>query len=201
MKRDVVELEEHFQRLESSRFALSAEMRAMATRLRDSGEVPTDNLDRSFNDYRESFDRFRTELGITSHEVDSEAESIWDLFHNRLCLCRDAVVATKRLRSVDRLSVPFGFEATLEPVRQASREVIDRLVSSPWNETDLIHEVREGRHPLCRLVSLVERLDALSDDEWTNEMATVQQFYGVSLSTAIARGKVILMESGPVNPN
>jgi hypothetical protein len=197
--RDVVELEEQFQRLESSRFALSAEMRATATRLRDMGEVPTENLDRSFDDYREMFDRFRAQLGITSHEPDSETESTWDMFHSRLSVCRDAEEATVRLRSVDRLSVFSGFEATLESVRQASRETIDRLATSPWNEMDLIQEVREGQHPLCRLVSLVERLDVLSDDEWTTEMAAVQQSFGVPLSTAIARGKVSLSDSERTN--
>ena len=95
----------------------------------------------------------------------------------------------------------MGHEATLEPARQASREAIDRLANAPWNEMNLIQEVREGRHPLCRLVSLVERLDALTDDEWTSEMTAVQQNYGVPLSTAIARGKVILWESGPANQN
>ena len=195
MHRDVVELEEHFQRLESSRFALSTEMRATATRLRDAGEIPTENLDRAFDDYRELFGRFQAELEITSHE----AESTWDMFHNRLSVCREATDATVKLRSVDRLSVPVGFEATLEPVRQASREVIDRLATSPWNESDLIREVREGRHPLCRLVSFVERLDDLTDDEWTTEMAAVQQSFGVPLSTAIARGKMVLFDSGRAN--
>lgn len=197
MNRDVVELEEHFQQLESSRFALSAEMRATATRLRDSGEVPTENLDQVCDEYREAFEHFRAELGITTHEV----ESTWDTFHSRLSVCRDAAQARESLRSVDRLSVPLGFEATLDPVRQASREAIDRLATSPWHELDLIQEVRDGRHPLCRLVSFVERLDVLTDDEWTNEMAAVQQTYGLPLSTAIARGKVVLSEFGPANQN
>ncbi len=196
MTRDIVELEEHFQRLESSRFALSAEMRATATRLRDPGTVPSDQLDRVFDDYRMMFDRFQDELGITTQEVESGVGSTWDMFHDRLSVCREAQEATERLRSVDRLSVSQGFETTLEPVRHASREAIDRLATSPWNESDLIHEVQAGRHPLCRLVSLVERLDVLSDDEWTTEMAAVQQIYGVPLSTAIARGKVILSDSG-----
>lgn len=199
MKRDIAELEEHFQQLESSRFALSAEMRDTATRLRDSGEVPSENLDRTFDEYRESFDQFQAELGMTSHEVDSEAEPTWSLFHNRLSVCRDAAAATESLRSVDRLSVPFGFETTLEPVRQASLAAMDRLATSPWNELDLIQDIREGLHPLCRLVSLVERLGDLTDEEWIDEMAAVQLNYGTSLSTAIARGKVVLLESGLAN--
>lgn len=197
MNRDVVELEEHFQQLESSRFALSAEMRATAMRLRDSGEVPSENLERAFDEYRESFDQFRGELGIPLHE----GESTWETIHSRMGVCRDAARARESLRSIERLSVPVGFEATLEPVRQASHEAIHRLATAPWDELDLIQEVREGRHPLCRLVSFVERLNALTDDEWTNEMAAVQQTYGVPLSTAIARGKVILLESGPANQN
>ncbi len=199
MHRDLVELEEHFHRLKSSRSALSAEMLATATKLRDTGEVPTENLDRAFEDYRESFGHLRASLGITSHEADSETEPSWDAFHDRLSVCREAAEAKERLRSVDHLRVPFGFEATLEPVRQASREAINRLAIAPWNEMNLMQEVREGRHPLCRLVSLVERLDALTDDEWTSEMTAVQQNYGVPLSTAIARGKVVLSESGPAN--
>ena len=201
MNRDVAELEERFQMLNRSRSALSAEMRASAAELRDAGVVPSEALDRSLVDYRELFGRLRAELGITTHDADPETGSTWDMFHGRLNVCRQAADATQRLLAVERLSVPTGQETTLEPVRQAWREVLFRIAKSPWDEADLIQEVREGRHALCRLVSLVERLDALTDDEWTNEMAAAQQSYGVPLSTAIARGKVILSNSGSANRN
>ncbi len=201
MNRDVAELEERFQMLNRSRSALSAEMRDSAAELRDSGVVPSEALDRSLVDYRELFGRLRAELGITSHEAAPETGATWDMFHGRLTACRHAAEAIQRLLATERLSVPTGFEATLEPVRQAWREATFRISKSPWDEADLIQEVREGRHALCRLVSLVERRDALSDDEWTHEMAAVQQTYGVQLSTAIARGKVVLTETGPANRN
>ena len=201
MNRDVAELEERFQLLNRSRSALSAEMRASAAELRDAGVVPSEALDRSLVDYRELFGRLRSELGITSHDAVPETGSTWDMFQGRLNLCRQAADATQRLQAVQRLSVPTGQETTLDPVRQAMREVLLRISKSPWDEADLMQEVREGRHGLCRLVSLVERVDELTDDEWTHEMAAVQQSYGVSLSTAIARGKVILSDSGSANWN
>ena len=201
MNRDVAELEERFQLLNRSRSALSAEMRASAAELRDAEVVPSEALDRSLGDYRELFGRLRAELGIMSHDGVPETGSTWDMFDGRLNVCRQAADATQRLLTVERLSVPTGFEAILEPVRQAWREVVSRISQSPWDEADLIQEVREGRHALCHLVSLVERLDALTDDEWTNEMAAVQQSYGVALSTAIARGKVVLSDCGPANRN
>ncbi len=201
MNRDMAELEERFQLLNRSRSALSAEMRASAMELRDSGVVPSEALDRSLTDYRELFGRLRAELGITAHEATPATGSTWDMFHGRLDVCRQGADATQRLLAVERLSLPTGPEAILEPVRQAWREVVFRISKSPWDEADLIAEVREGRHALCRLVSLVERQNALADDEWTHEMAAVQQTYGVPLSTAIARGKVVLSDSGPVNRN
>lgn len=201
MNRDVAELEERFQLLNRSRSALSAEMRAAATELRDSGVVPSEALDRSLVDYREQFDRLRAELGIISHDAAPQTASTWDLFYGRLNVCRQAADATQRLLNVHRLSAPTGQEATLEPVRQEWRDVTFQIAKSPWDEVDLIQEVREGRHPLCRLVSLVERRDTLSDDEWTHEMAAVQQSYGAQLSTAIARGKVVLLDSESANRN
>ena len=201
MTRDVAELEERFQQLNRSRSALSAEMRTATVELRDSGVVPSEELDRSLTDYRELFGRLRAELGITAHEGIPATGSTWDMFPGRLHVCREAAAATQHLRTVERLSVPIGQEATLEPVHQACREVTARISKSPWDEADLIQEVREGRHALCRLVSLVEHRNALSDDEWTHEMAAVQQTYGVQLSTAIARGKVVLTETGPANRN
>lgn len=201
MNRDVAELEERFQLLNRSRSALSAEMRASATELRDSGVAPSEALDRSLDEYRSLFGHLQAELGITSHEAAPETGSTWDLFHDRLHVCRQAADATLRLQSVQRLSVPTGQEATLEPVRQAWRDVTCQIAKSPWDAVNLIQEVREGRHPLCRLVSLVERRDALSDDEWTQEMAAVQQSFGVPLSTAIARGKVVLWDAESANRN
>ncbi len=201
MNRDVAELEERFQMLNRSRSALSAEMRASAAELRDAGVVPSEALDRSLVDYRELFGHLRVELGITSHDAVPETGSAWDMFRGRLSICHQAAEATQRLQAVERLNVPTGQESTLDPVRQAWREVLFRISKSPWDEADLIREVREGHHVLCRLVSLVERLDELTDDEWTHEMAAVQQSYGVPLSTAIARGKVILSDAGSANRN
>jgi hypothetical protein len=201
VNRDVAELEERFQLLNRSRSALSAEMRASAAELRDAGVVPSEALDRSLVDYRELFGRLRAELGITSHDAFPETGSSWDMFQGRLNVIRQAADATQRLHAVARLSVPSGHESVLEPVRQAWGDATHRIAKSPWDEADLIQEVREGRHMLCRLVSLVERLNALTDDEWTHEMAAVQHSYGVPLSTAIARGKVILSDSGSENRN
>jgi hypothetical protein len=201
VNRDVAELEERFQMLNRSRSALSAEMRASARALRDAGVVPSEALDRSLVGYQELFGRLQAELGITSHNAVPGTGSTWDLFQGRLDVIRQAADATQRLHAIERLSVPGGQESILEPVRQAWREATFRIAQSPWDEADLIQEVREGRHALCRLVSLVERQDGLTDDEWTTEMAAVQQSYGVPLSTAIARRKVLLSDSGPANRN
>ncbi len=192
MKRDVVELEERFQQLKSSRSALSAEMRATATALRTSGTISPAELDRSLHDYRELFGHFRAELGITSPDSEQPQDSTWEHFQPRIEQLRSAAQATERLQAVERLSVPKGFEATFDPVRQTHRDVTSRMAKSPWEETDLVQEVQTGRHPLCRLVSLVERLHDLSDDEWTTEMAAIQRAFGLAVSTAIARGKVTL---------
>ena len=167
--------------------------------LRATGAIPIVEFDLSLGDYRELFGRFRAELGITSLESDSASGTTWDQFQSRLGDCRQAEEATRRLSVVDRLHVPNGFEATLDPVRQMRSEATTRLSGSPWKESDLIQEIQSGRHPVCRLISLVEHLDAFSDDEWTAEMAAIQQSFGVQVSTAIARGKVVLAEDGQAN--
>ena len=195
MNRDVVELEERFQQLKTSRSALSAEMRTTATALRTSGQTPTVELDRSLNDYQGRHGQFRADLGITPEDSVQADESSWDLFTRRLTVLRQVSEATQRLQPVERLRMPVGFEATLERVRVAYREVTDRLLKSPWDESELTQAVREGRHPLCRLVSLADALHELTDEEWTTEMAAMQAAFGIAVSTALARGRITLSDS------
>lgn len=192
MKRDVVELDERFQQLKSSCAALSEKLRETALALRTSGNIPSPELDHSIGNYRELLGHFRSELGITTSDTEQARGSTWEQFQNRLHVCHQAAEALHRLQAVERLSVQSGFEATLEPVRNECREVTSRLANAPWEESDLLSEVGTGRHPLCRLVSLVEGLRGLNDDDWATEMAATQQAFGIAVSTAIARGKVAL---------
>lgn len=195
MNRDVVVLEERFQQLKSSRSSLSAEMRATATALRTSGHTPGMELDRSLGEYQGRHGQFRLDLGITSQDRGPADESSWDLFARRLTVLRLASEAVQRLQSVERLQMPVGFEATLEPVRVTYRQVMDRLSVSTWEDSGLMQDIREGRHPLCRLVSLTESLHELTDEEWTAEMAAMQAAFGIAVTTALARGKITLSDS------
>ncbi len=193
MNRDIVELEERFQQLNRSRSALSAEMRDTATALRTSGNIPRAELEHSLGDYRELFGRFRAEMGITTQDSALASGTTWDVFQDRLTVFREASEAIHCVQRSDQLSLSSGVDSVLDPIRLACREVTARLAHSPWDESHLVREIREGHHPLCRLVSLVERLGDLTDDEWTTEMAVVQESFGTSVSTAIARGKVALI--------
>ncbi len=195
MNRDVAELEERVQQWTRSRSALSAEMRATAIALQNSEVFPRTELDHSLEDYREQFESIRNDLGLTSSAVAPASRSAGDEFRDRLSVCRWAEEATQRLNAVAHLSVPVGCESMLDPVLAARNEATERITRAPWEESELIHEVREGRHPLCRLVVLVDALEQLTDDEWTTAMAEVQQSFGSQISTAIARGKVSLTES------
>ena len=131
---------------------------------------------------------------MTTRDSEQSRGSTWEQFQGRLDVCHQASQASQRLQAVDRLRVQSGFEATLEPVRTLHREVTARIVKSPWEEADLIREIQDGRHPLCRLVSLVEDLRELTDDEWATEMGATQRVFGIAVSTAIARGKVELTD-------
>ena len=194
MSFDVVQIEDRFQQLKRSRSALAEELRAAAMKLRTTGQIPSVELDQSLNEYQDTFGQVRTRLGFTPADVVPEDVSTWDLFQSRLRVCHQAAAALKCLGKVERLRMPKGFEATLDPVVKTCRELQARLARSPWNESELIQEIQAGRHPLCRVVSLVESLRDLSDDEWTTEMAVVQHAFGISVSTAIARGKISLAD-------
>lgn len=195
MNRDLVELEGRFQQLKSSRSSLSAEMRAMAIALRTVGQTPSVELDRSLNEYAGQYDQLRSDLGNPALDQGPADESSWDLFSRRLTVLRQVSDAVQRLLPVERLRMPVGFESTLDRVRMSYDEVAGRLRKSPWEEGKLIQEVREGRHPLCRLVRLTQSLHELTDEEWTLEMAALQDAFGVAVSTALARGKITLSNS------
>ena len=194
MQRDVGELDERFQRLKGSRAALSTKLRETAIALRTSGSIPSAELDLSLGNYREQFGQFRSEMGMTTHDSEQSRNSTWEQFQSRLDVCHQASQVNQRLQAVDRLGIQSGFEATLEPVRTLRREVTERIAKSPWEESELIREILDGRHPLRRLVSLVEGLRELTDDEWATEMAATQRAFGIAVSTAIARGKVELVD-------
>lgn len=201
MNWDVVELEERFQELRRSSSALSAEMRATATSLVNQGHCSSDELEGLIASYQMQWTTLRSHLELTGKDSPSPNEPSWDRLAERLGELSRAGEALEILRKVEQLRITSGSESLLIPVREALEEAANRLSRSPWNEAGLIEDVREGRHPLCRLVSLVESLRELTDDQWASEMNAMQQMFGVALSTALARGKLTLsMASRGVGP-
>jgi hypothetical protein len=182
------ELDERFQQLNRCRSTLVEQMRSAATRLLAPG-VPTDEeLEASLNNYRQQLHRLQFEL-----ELDSMAEgSVWESLVSRLEIVRQSAGAVESLRFVNQLRVRSGDQSLLTPVIEVAEQVRTRLLDAPWQSRELLEEVESHRHPLCRLLGLLRSPEALSDDDWTTEMSLVQEQFGTSVATAIARGRVYL---------
>lgn len=192
MNWDVVELEERFQQLRRSSSALSTVMRATATSLVNQEYCSSVELEESISSYQVQWKTLHSHLELTGNDSPSPNDSSWDILAERLVVLNRAGEALKILRKAEQLQITSGSESLLIPVREAFEEATSRLSRSPWNEAGLIEDVREGRHPLCRLVSLVESQRELTDDQWASAMNAIQQMFGVALSTALARGKLNL---------
>lgn len=192
MRREVTELEEQLQQLKSSGSQLSARLREAAAALVTPGVCPHADLDGMVSTYQEQWGELSSTLQMTESSFSAEDGSNWEKFERRLTDWRKADDTQALLSVVEQIRVPVGSESLLAPVHQLHREVVSRLQKSPWSETTVIEDVRAGRHPLCRLVSLVGALQDLTDDEWAVEMNAMQQAFGVALSTALARGKLSL---------
>lgn len=182
------ELDERFQQLNRCRSTLVEQMRSAATHLLAPG-VPTDEeLEASLNDYRQQLHRLQFELAL-----DSMAEgSAWEPVVSRLEIVRQSADAVESLRCVNQLRVSSGDQSLLTPVIEVAEQVRKRLLDAPWQSRELLEEVESQRHPLCRLFGLLRSPEALSDDDWTTEMSLVQEQFGTSVATAIARGRIYL---------
>ncbi len=192
MNWDVAELNEQFLQLKRSGSALSAQMRVAAASLVNSGPCPSDDLEGAIDSYSQRWGGLCSGLRLSEQDTTTESTPDRGRIQGRLTEISQADEALALLRKVEQLRTSQGSESLLDPVRQVFHEITSRLETSPWSETALIQEVREKRHPLCRLVSLVESLHELTDDQWVSEMNAMQQMFGVALSTALARGKLSL---------
>lgn len=192
VRRAVTELEEQLQQLKGSGSELSARLRGVAAALVNPGVCPDEDLQDVVSSYREQWDNLSSAMQMTEKNLSTENGSIWEKFERRLADLRKADETLALLEPVEQICVPAGSESLLAPAHQLFHDVVSRLQKSPWSEATLIEDVRAGRHPLCRLVSLVGSLQELTDDQWAVEMNAMQQAFGVALSTALARGKLSL---------
>lgn len=182
------ELDERFQQLNRCRSTLVEQMRSAATRLLSPGVPADEELEASLNDYRRQLNRLQFDL-----ELDSmTAGSVWNPLVSRLETVRRSEIAVESLAVMNQLRVISGDQSLLTPVIEAAEQVRNRLLDSPWQSPELLESVESQRHPLCRLFRLLRSPEALSDDEWTTDMSLVQEQFGTSFATAVARGRVLL---------
>lgn len=182
------ELDERIQQLNRFRSTLVEQMRSAATQLLSPG-LPTDEeLETALDDYERQLKSLQFDL-----ELDSTAEgSVWEPLEARREIVRRSEEAVGALAPVNRLRVNSGDPSLLQPVWQAAERLRNRLHDSPWQSPDLLAEIENHRHPLCRLIRLLQAPEALSDDDWTTEMSLVQEQFGTPVATAVARGRVQL---------
>lgn len=182
------ELDKRIQHLNRFRSTLVEQMRSAATQLLSPGMPTDEELETSLEDYRRQLKSLQFDL-----ELDPTAEgSVWDPVESRQEMVRRSEVAIDTLAPVQRLRVGSGDQSLLQPVWDIAEQLRNRLHDSPWQSPELIEEIENHRHPLCRLLGLLQAPEALSDDDWTTEMSLVQEQFGTPVATAIARGRVQL---------
>jgi hypothetical protein len=182
------ELDKRIQHLNRFRSTLVEQMRSAATQLLSPGVPADEELETSLEDYRRQLKSLQFDL-----ELDPTAEgSVWGSVESRQEMVRRSEVAIETLAPVQRLRVGSGDQSLLQPVWDVAAQLRNRLHDSPWQSPELIEEIERHRHPLCRLLGLLQAPEALSDDDWTTEMSLVQEQFGTPVATAIARGRVQL---------
>lgn len=183
------QLDDRVQQLNRFRSTLVERMRNAATLLLSPGVGPDEDLETSFEDYSLQLKSLQFDL-----DLDSTAEGpVWGPIETRLDSIRRSEIACGLLAPIDQLRVLSGDPSLVKPVQDAADDVRNRLQDSPWQHVSLLEEIEERRHPLCRLIHLLEAPEALTDEDWTTEMTFIQEQFGTPVSTAVARGRVQLV--------
>lgn len=180
------ELDKRVQEVNRFRSDLVNQMRSAAERLLSPGIVPDEDLDTSIRDYGHQVQGLQADLGLKS----SDEGSLWEAIDQRVELARRAEVAIQSISSVHHLRVASGDPALLRPIQVLAGEVQQQLATAPWEQLELLQDVEQNLHPLCRLTQLLQAPEALTDEVWNREISLIQEQFGVPVSTAIARGRI-----------
>ena len=187
--------------LRSVKDRLAESLAAYAERLRESGALPSEALLVDLRDYRTRLLAIATGLSgepprasnlVPTYESLGE-DVTWvglsEYVQRSRCQIR-ALAVLQHVAGLRHKDDPY-FPA-LSACQQHAAE-LQKLIVGGENSVaavDVRDALNSGNHPLSSLITLIQDVDSLSDDRWTELNDQIVQAFGRSLSTAVARGKV-----------
>ena len=173
-------------------------MRGLARVLRDTGRPPSLTTLDQLAQYRSEYEQLRAEvphLGNMSgnssedrslEEIETELES--------LALVRatfERLELVPLIRHIDQID----FAPWRNCLADGTRVREQLLVMSAADAKDAAEQFLSKPAPLNAAITMITDSAALSDERWSLLLDAVTEGYGRELSTAIARGKLILMSN------
>ncbi|MBV8269362.1 MAG: tetratricopeptide repeat-containing protein [Planctomycetaceae bacterium] len=169
-------------------------------------ETPVERIDACRRDSQHLLDRALHELAGRD-DPDAAPERLDTLEEIAALLDRATGAAVSRVKSeevrrramaiLDRVgSVAHSATAEFPPLREchetaaALRSVI--LTGATSGPPEEAIRLAEGAHPFVDLLTLIEKGDTLSDEDWARLHTSVGAAFGVPLARAAARGRLVL---------
>jgi hypothetical protein len=178
--------------LRGERDRLIATLTPSVEALRTHGAGPAFDLLQALRAYRQRHQRLETQCTADAALSALGGRASLDAWEHPVHEARHAQKLAVFFDALHRCELRSGeMPGPLARVWEDADRVRQRISGG---ETSLAEELLAGRHPLALFLQLVRQGEELADAEWTELQDRVSECYGRELSTAIARGRIVLRE-------
>lgn len=183
--------------------SLGHRLEEAAQSLQAKGTPPHESLVAELTNYCQKFAHLRGQVqGPSAGPVNSLAE-LENLVKTQLATMGTNSQKQEAIALLDRiLSIRHQDQrdfAPLESVKARANEMRRNISETPGNELHPNAQViLKGKHPITAILTLIEKRDQLSDDEWANLEEEINVTFGKQIAIAISRGK--LQVTAPATP-
>ncbi len=198
---------------------LSTQLSQAAKKLRETGEMPSDQLLEDVVELRRNFLDCQVQglamgeaAALSSVPAAATLTSLRDLKNLVYSIAkaegqkilRDDIYQ-QALAVLDRvLLLQHCDQAVFPPLldcQEQARALREAIATGRWpNFHPATESLANGEDPFSDLLSWVERKDTLDDDEWVLLQETVEQVFSKPLAIAVSRGKLILPAASSTQP-
>lgn len=169
-------------------------LRDMARGLADTGRPPTIAATDRLRIFRSQFERLQASVMRSGNSIHREEHSLRSL---REELEAQHVVQTTLARLDSLAMIQHAEQREFAPWQRCLAEAVrlrQELLSSPATAVhEKARQFLEPQTPLNAIITLVIEGSQLSDERWTVLLDSASAAYGREITTAIARGKLVLM--------
>lgn len=186
--------QQELQQLRGAARELSAAMARAAAELLETGAEPSESLLQQMQQFRAEFRRLH-ECVIEERSNDlPRPVSLQDL-GVELQRRQDVAAALKLVNRAAGLRTRTG-EAAGPMFERYHSEIAEtrNALETGRSTMDVMQLLQTGRHPLVVAMRLAEDAEDLTDEDWGKAMEMVSTTLGRELATALARGRLMLVE-------